>query len=523
MKNIISYSRVSTDEQAQQGYSLDYQEQTIAKYCELKGYNITDSFKEDCSAKDFNRPEWLKLLQIIKSKSKNPNTKISSIIFLRPDRFSRNLLLSLIEKEKLGVLGCMVEFVEGNVDTTSPESLIIEAINYALPQVENEKLSLRTKEGSYRCRLSGGWTGSPLRGYKCTRLDKYPTMEFSEKAPIIKESFEKMASGLYSADEIRRWVNSKGINITKNQFPNIIRNIAYTGKIHLHPFKDNPERIIDGLHPALVTDELFHAANEVLEGRKRNMNFKTDDADLYPLKGFLKCPKHGRTLSAYKSKGRANYYHYYVCTKSRCQRFPLEWSHRQIEKILSRIQVSSKILSVYKAVLEDKFEILDTGRKSNIKQLEKEIHRLNDRKIFLQEEYMDGKINSIEYQELKANNESQLFKLKSELDNLESQSIPFKSLLLNDINLLEDIVGFYRNADGKTKKKLLSKVFGSKIVFDKDDKPKYTFTPPIKSLIKLSEEASKDGIMSSSSIKTFAHNSSGIKLVLESEKLQKRS
>jgi site-specific DNA recombinase len=244
MKTIISYSRVSTDEQAQQGYSLDYQEQTIAKYCELKGYNIFSSFKEDYSAKDFNRPEWLKLIQIIKSKSKNPNTKISSIVFLRPDRFSRNLLLSLIEKEKLSVLGCKVEFVEGNVDTSSPESLIIEAINYALPQVENEKLSLRTKEGSYRCRLSGGWTGSPLRGYKCVRLDKYPTMEFDEKAPIIKESFEKMASGLYSADEIRRWINSKGISITKNQFPNIIRNIAYTGKIHLHPFKDNPERII---------------------------------------------------------------------------------------------------------------------------------------------------------------------------------------------------------------------------------------------------------------------------------------
>ena len=523
MKNIISYSRVSTDEQAQQGYSLDYQEQTIAKYCELKGYKISASFKEDYSAKDFNRPEWLKLLQIIRSKSKNPNTKISSIVFLRPDRFSRNLLLSLIEKEKLGVLGCTVEYVEGNVDTSSPESLIIEAINYALPQVENEKLSLRTKEGSYRCRTFGGWTGSPLRGYKCVRLDKYPTMEFDEKAPIIKESFEKMASGLYSADEIRRWVNSKGINITKNQFPNIIRNIAYTGKIHLHPFKDNPERIIDGLHPALVSDELFHAANEVLEGRKRNMNFKTDDADLYPLKGFLKCPKHGRTLSAYKSKGRSNYYHYYVCTKNRCQRFPLEWSHKQIEKILSRIQVSSKILNVYKAVLEDKFEKLDAGRKSNIKHLEKEIHRLNNRKNFLQEEYMDGKITSVEYQELKANNESQLFRTKSELDNLENQSVPFKSYLLNDITLLEDIVGFYRNADGKTKKKLLSKVFGSKVVFDKNDKPKYTFTPPIKSLLKLSEEVSKYGTLSSSSIKTFAHNSSDIKLVLEGEKLQKRS
>ena len=42
------------------------------------------------------------------------------------------------------------------------------------------------------------------------------------------------------------------------------------------------------------------------------------------------------------------------------------------------------------------------------------------------------------------------------------------------------------------KKKLLSKVFGSKVVFDKNDKPKYTFTPTIKSLLKLSEESDPD-------------------------------
>ena len=185
--------------------------------------------------------------------------------------------------------------------------------------------------------------------------------------------------------------------------------------------------------------------------------------------------------------------------------------------------MSSKILKVYKAVLEDKFERLYAGRKSNIKQLEKEINRLNERKIFLQEEYMDGKITSVEYHELKTNNDTQLFKNKQELEDLKSQSIPFKSYLTNDLTLLEDIVGFYRKADGKTKKKLLSKVFGSKVVFDKNDKPKYTFTPPIKSLLKLSEEVSKDGAMTSSSIKTFAHNSSEIKLVFESKKFQKRS
>lgn len=77
---------------------------------------------------------------------------------------------------------------------------------------------------------------------------------------------------------------------------------------------------------------------------------------------------------------------------------------------------------------------------------------------------------------------------------------------------------FYRNADGKTKKKILSKVFATKIVFDKNKKPKYSFTPPIKSLIKLSEEVSNNGKMSSSSIKTFVDKSSDIKIILEREK-----
>ena len=47
MKNVIGYFRVSTDEQAQQGYSLDYQEETIKRFCDFRGYKIADSYRED--------------------------------------------------------------------------------------------------------------------------------------------------------------------------------------------------------------------------------------------------------------------------------------------------------------------------------------------------------------------------------------------------------------------------------------------------------------------------------------------
>ncbi len=493
MKNVISYSRVSTDEQAQQGYSLDYQEQTIQRYCELKDYKIIQSFREDHSAKDFERPEWRKIIKLVKSKEKQKD-KISSVVILRADRFSRNLLLSLVEKAKLNVFGCTVEFVEGGIDLTSPESLVVEAIQYSLPQVEIEKLSLRTREGSYKCRLSGGWTGSPLRGYKSIRLEKFPSMALNEQAPIIKEAFEKMATGLYSADQIRRWLNSKGMKITKNQFPNIIRNIAYTGKILILPFKDQPRKIVDGLHPSLVSEELFSAANHVLDGRKRNMNFNPEKSDLYPLKGFLRCPIHNRTLSAYGSKGRCEIYHYYVCTKNRCPRYPIQWAHDQIERILDQIQFSAKTVNHYKKILAKKFDSMDLDRKRKQRELERELETLKGRKTYLQNEYLEGKITAADFNELKSTIEVKFFQTDLELSNLKSQKTPFKDYLDNDIPLMEDLVGFYQRADGRSKKKLLGLIFSDKIEFDENKVPKFSFTPPINSLIQISKNAEKDEV-----------------------------
>ena len=126
MKNVIVYSRVSTDEQAQMGHSLDYQEETIIRHCTFKNYNVVKCFQEVYSAKDFERPEWKKILAFIKSSQKT-SLAIDSIVILRPDRYSRNLILSFTETTKLAGLGCEVEFVEGQVDDTSPDALFSKA------------------------------------------------------------------------------------------------------------------------------------------------------------------------------------------------------------------------------------------------------------------------------------------------------------------------------------------------------------------------------------------------------------
>lgn len=86
MKKAIIYTRVSTDDQADRGYSLPYQEERLRKYCELNNIMIVAHHQDDHSAKTFDRPEFKKLLTFCK---KNPGD-VDLLLFTNWSRFSRN-------------------------------------------------------------------------------------------------------------------------------------------------------------------------------------------------------------------------------------------------------------------------------------------------------------------------------------------------------------------------------------------------------------------------------------------------
>ena len=71
MKTAYLYVRVSTDEQKRKGYSLPEQEERLLKYCRYHNIEeVKGIYRDDFSAKNFNRPEWKKLFLEIKSNRK---------------------------------------------------------------------------------------------------------------------------------------------------------------------------------------------------------------------------------------------------------------------------------------------------------------------------------------------------------------------------------------------------------------------------------------------------------------------
>ncbi len=86
MKSAVLYIRVSTEEQADKGYSQRDQDERLRRYCDNQQIHVSNVIFEDHSAKTFKRPEWQRLLVELKKRKTRPDY----VLFTKWDRFSRN-------------------------------------------------------------------------------------------------------------------------------------------------------------------------------------------------------------------------------------------------------------------------------------------------------------------------------------------------------------------------------------------------------------------------------------------------
>src|SRR5258708_1718357 len=125
-KKAILYIRVSTDEQ-NDGYSPADQKERLIKYCEQNSIEIMGMYHEDESGKTFNRHEWLNILSYLR---KNKGV-IDLMLFIKWDRFSRNIAEAYIAIKKLHGFGVEPQAIEQPLNFDIPEQKLMLAIYLA--------------------------------------------------------------------------------------------------------------------------------------------------------------------------------------------------------------------------------------------------------------------------------------------------------------------------------------------------------------------------------------------------------
>jgi len=183
----IGYVRVSTEEQAREGISLEAQEDKIEKYADLHNLELVEVISDEGkSGKDLNREGIQKVITLCKDRS------VDHLIVYKMDRLTRRLLdlLTLIA-EVFKPNKVQFHSITEKIDTATAQGKFFLAIMGAMAQMERDLVSERTKE-ALRYKIGKGEpVGSPPLGFEAVEKELRKTQD---ELVVIREIF-KMKRG----------------------------------------------------------------------------------------------------------------------------------------------------------------------------------------------------------------------------------------------------------------------------------------------------------------------------------------
>ena len=462
-KRAILYFRVSTEEQSQ-GNSLQYQLNYLQDYCRRNNYQVIKEYEEDYSAKTFKRPRWIELEEFCKKNKKD----IDIILFTRWDRFSRNTEEAWGQIRKYRNLGIEINSAENPLDFSNPDNKFMMAIYLVAPEVENDKIAKRTKEGTHAAQIIGKFTNKAPKGYKNVQYSDKDRriIPHETEVPIIRYAFEELSKGVKSIEYVRHEVNRKGLSIGKSAFPELLKNQVFIGNVLVKKWADNPSYWTKGLHEAIIDKDTFLRVQENHFGKKKSSKIcRAADPDFY-LRKFLICPKCGGVLTACYSKGNGGYYGYYKCPH--CNRFNSSAikANRKFIEYVRQLKPTESALALYEEILKDSKKERTSEIDKEIKKLQSELLVEDGRLDSIDTKLMDGDINPEDHQRMKYSIEVRRENVNTKLASLKPQNADIEKKLGHAINVIRNMDEILSSASVNHKILLIGSMFPEKILFD---------------------------------------------------------
>lgn len=283
-KTVAIYIRVSTAEQAKEGYSLSAQEKILVKFCEQKGYTVYKIYREKgVSAKDTtNRPAFNEMMNEAK------NSKFSAVIVWKLSRFSRNLPDLTAVCEELFKRNIYLISYSEKFDCTTPVGRLMLNILGTTAQFEREVIGENVALGLLESAEQGHPHFAQILGYDRIDRNKWIVNEKeAEQVKFIYETFiEKgCVNQVSKICKEKGLVGKRGKKQSQNQIAVILTRPFYAGYV-LHK-----ERIYKGNHSAIIDVETFNLVQKMMElqGMKFGKNRK-----LYFINKSWRREKYGR-------------------------------------------------------------------------------------------------------------------------------------------------------------------------------------------------------------------------------------
>ena len=497
-KIVAIYCRVSTVEQAEEGYSIDEQNLKIREYCEREGHEIYNLYEDrGISGKNItNRPG---IKQLLHDATEN---KFDLVIVWKLNRISRKLLDILNIVELLNRHNIAFRSLTESFETETPSGKLQLNIMGAIGEFERESLAENIKLGLGAKARSGEWCGGIVLGYDIVEIPsegkkrKNTKLQINEKeASTVRRIFELYSQG-YGYKAVVNRINKEGYKTKRNNefavatVKEILKNPIYIGKIRYNVRQDwskkrrnniNQNPILsDGQHEPIIDMETWNKVQVILKERSKKHN-KIYDSE-FPLTGILKCPVcgAGMTISRSTSKrkdGTKKVLEYYSCGN---------WKNKGTSVCRSnsiRVEVAdeyviNKIMTVInnKSILKKVIDNINKNKSSKLQptieeldMITNEINKLNSKKNKNIELFEDGILDKNELSTRVKSINGDIDKLKyreqelrQEVELAEGEPVPFE--IIKDV--MDKFKEVFFNMSTSQQRKQLIHLLVSKITMN---------------------------------------------------------
>ena len=424
IRKVAIYARVSTTNQAEEGYSIDGQIDSLEKYCEAMGWDVYNKYIDaGFSGGSLERPGMTSLINDIKS------GLFDTILVYKLDRLSRNVRDTLyLIKDVFNINKIDFVSIQENIDTSSAMGTLFLTLLSAIAEFEREQIKERMqlgKLGRAKAGKSMMWARTSY-GYDYQKETGSLTINPAQSL-VVKYIFERYLAGR-SITKLRDDLNEKypkEISWNYRAVRGILSNPVYCG------YNQYKGQLFPGEHEPIISEDVYKRTQEELKIRQRTAAEKTNPRPFqakYMLSGLAQCGycgaplkllmgmvrKDGTRFIRYechqrhprKTKGVTVYNNNVKCDSGFYEKDALEnYVLTEISKLQDDTGYLDKIFS------GDNAETIDReSYKKQIEELSKKLSRLNDL-------YIDDRITLEELQSKSAEFISMRATLETELEN----------------------------------------------------------------------------------------------------------
>lgn len=478
-KKAVIYTRVSSKEQRDEGYSVEAQSRLLHSYAQKMGFQIVRAFEDVETAKQAGRTQFGKMLDFFKqeAESKPKNQRCHILLVEKTDRLYRNFE-DFVALDRLDLFVHLVkdgDVISRNSDASKKlmHAIRVSMSNWTVNNLGEEAskgMLEKAKLGMYPTKAPLGYLNAEKDGKRVIRIDE-------KRAPLIRKMFELYATGQYSTLRLAKRMREEGLRskkgnaLTRSGIHHHLETLTYTGQFEWQGV------IYDGKYEPIISRELFDKVQDML-GKKGSHRPRQKKYD-WAFRGLVSCGHCGCTLTAEeKLKASGKTYIYYHCTGARgkCPEKYVEEKElaRQFGFVVDAIKMDREVADWVITALRESHQDERAYQDAQIAGLQVQYRRLQDRLHQMYLDKLDGRLPDPEfYDKQSAIWRQEQAAIQEKLDALRSADQTYLDECVQLLELVQRAVSLYEKQTAKEKRELLNFVLSNSTWKDGQLTPEY--------------------------------------------------